>query len=98
MVRVLGTSTLSTVLYKSTILYKFMYLTSMMMYFSFLFSGKSSLTIQFVENQFVDSYDPTIENSKPYTSYSSYNMFLLYVLYLSLVVIEPIGNCSDYVY
>ncbi|OQR69652.1 GTP-binding protein Rheb-like [Tropilaelaps mercedesae] len=25
--------------------------------------GKSSLTIQFVENQFVDSYDPTIENS-----------------------------------
>lgn len=27
-------------------------------------SGKSSLTIQFVEGQFVDSYDPTIENSK----------------------------------
>ena len=26
--------------------------------------GKSSLVIQFVENQFVDSYDPTIENSK----------------------------------
>jgi hypothetical protein len=26
--------------------------------------GKSSLTIQFVENQFVDSYDPTIENSE----------------------------------
>ncbi|MFT7813883.1 hypothetical protein AGIG_G19474 [Arapaima gigas] len=26
--------------------------------------GKSSLTIQFVEGQFVDSYDPTIENSK----------------------------------
>ncbi|KAG9347791.1 hypothetical protein JZ751_003806, partial [Albula glossodonta] len=25
--------------------------------------GKSSLTIQFVEGQFVDSYDPTIENS-----------------------------------
>lgn len=25
--------------------------------------GKSSLTIQFVENQFVDSYDPTIENT-----------------------------------
>ncbi|WAR04156.1 RHEB-like protein [Mya arenaria] len=25
--------------------------------------GKSSLTIQFVQNQFVDSYDPTIENS-----------------------------------
>lgn len=33
---------------------------------SFLLSflGKSSLTIQFVEGQFVDSYDPTIENSK----------------------------------
>ena len=28
-------------------------------------AGKSSLVIQFVENQFVDSYDPTIENSKP---------------------------------
>ncbi|XP_014800567.1 PREDICTED: GTP-binding protein Rheb isoform X2 [Calidris pugnax] len=26
-------------------------------------SGKSSLTIQFVEGQFVDSYDPTIENT-----------------------------------
>lgn len=26
------------------------------------FIGKSSLTIQFVEGQFVDSYDPTIEN------------------------------------
>ena len=26
--------------------------------------GKSSITIQFVEKQFVESYDPTIENSK----------------------------------
>lgn len=32
-------------------------------FFSFI-AGKSSLTIQFVEGQFVDSYDPTIENSK----------------------------------
>ena len=32
--------------------------------YTFVFTGKSSLTIQFVENQFVDSYDPTIENSK----------------------------------
>ncbi|XP_027504227.1 GTP-binding protein Rheb [Corapipo altera] len=33
-------------------------------YFSFpFFTGKSSLTIQFVEGQFVDSYDPTIENT-----------------------------------
>ena len=31
---------------------------------SLLCTGKSSLTIQFVEGQFVDSYDPTIENSK----------------------------------
>jgi len=30
----------------------------------FFLSGKSSITIQFVEGQFVDSYDPTIENSK----------------------------------
>ena len=29
-----------------------------------LLSGKSSLTIQFVEGQFVDAYDPTIENSE----------------------------------
>lgn len=31
--------------------------------------GKSSLTIQFVENQFVDSYDPTIENSKNFIAF-----------------------------
>ncbi|KAL6081713.1 hypothetical protein STEG23_005620 [Scotinomys teguina] len=30
---------------------------------SYLRKGKSSLTIQFVEGQFVDSYDPTIENT-----------------------------------
>ncbi len=29
-------------------------------------AGKSSLTIQFVEGQFVDSYDPTIENSESF--------------------------------
>ena len=29
-----------------------------------LFLGKSSLTIQFVENHFVDNYEPTIENSE----------------------------------
>ena len=30
----------------------------------FFHPGKSSLIIQFVENQFVDNYEPTIENSK----------------------------------
>lgn len=35
----------------------------MYVFFTFLFTGKSSVTIQFVENHFVDSYDPTIENS-----------------------------------
>lgn len=35
-----------------------------------VFAGKSSLTIQFVEGQFVDSYDPTIENSKCHTHQS----------------------------
>lgn len=34
-----------------------------MLFITFLFTGKSSVTIQFVENHFVDSYDPTIENS-----------------------------------
>ena len=34
-------------------------------FFSLFFHpGKSSLIIQFVENQFVDNYEPTIENSK----------------------------------
>ncbi|XDV36068.1 hypothetical protein PO909_005919, partial [Leuciscus waleckii] len=31
--------------------------------FIYFTTGKSSLTIQFVEGQFVDSYDPTIENT-----------------------------------
>lgn len=31
-------------------------------------TGKSSLTIQFVEGQFVDAYDPTIENSEYITT------------------------------
>ncbi|KAI3370146.1 hypothetical protein L3Q82_024942 [Scortum barcoo] len=35
--------------------------------------GKSSLTIQFVEGQFVDSYDPTIENSKCHYYIGSFN-------------------------
>lgn len=34
-----------------------------MLFITFVFTGKSSVTIQFVENHFVDSYDPTIENS-----------------------------------
>lgn len=34
------------------------------LHFFFHYLGKSSLSIQFVEGQFVDSYDPTIENSE----------------------------------
>jgi Ras family protein len=34
------------------------------LFFLLFITGKSSLTIQYVEGQFVDSYDPTIENSK----------------------------------
>ena len=34
--------------------------------------GKTSLTTQFVENHFNDSYDPTIENSQ-YLAYCVYN-------------------------
>ncbi|KAM8866911.1 ras homolog, mTORC1 binding like 1 isoform 1-T1 [Synchiropus picturatus] len=46
--------------------------------------GKSSLTIQFVEGQFVDSYDPTIENSKfqfisILSDFFHINLFLCYV-------------------
>lgn len=32
-------------------------------FFSFYIKGKSSITVQFVENHFVDSYNPTIENT-----------------------------------
>ena len=38
--------------------------------------GKSSLTIQFVENQFVDSYDPTIENSKKFFCFNYLGNFI----------------------
>lgn len=38
--------------------------TALIICFLFFSLGKSSLTLQFVEGQFVDSYDPTIENSK----------------------------------
>lgn len=43
-----------------------------------VFAGKSSLTIQFVEGQFVDSYDPTIENSKCC-------VFVLFFFFLNVV-------------
>lgn len=37
---------------------------SSLYYIKITITGKSSLIIQFVEGQFVDSYDPTIENSE----------------------------------
>lgn len=46
------------------------------------FSGKSSLCIQFVEGQFVDSYDPTIENSK-FKFYYCITLFSLWNLNFS---------------
>uniref|UniRef100_A0A8K9XJP0 GTP-binding protein Rheb n=1 Tax=Oncorhynchus mykiss TaxID=8022 RepID=A0A8K9XJP0_ONCMY len=47
--------------------------------------GKSSLTIQFVEGQFVDSYDPTIENSKYfYFKHLSVLVFSLFNRFLAL--------------
>lgn len=44
--------------------------------FYFYVSGKSSLSIQFVEGQFVDSYDPTIENSKCWTVFENRWIFI----------------------
>lgn len=37
--------------------------------------GKSSLTIQYVDGQFVDSYDPTIENGMTILLYL-FNLFI----------------------
>lgn len=53
--------------------------------FLFLFSGKSSITIQFVEGQFVDSYDPTIENSECIVSFVWRKIFWKWNL-------EPVGD------
>lgn len=47
--------------------------------FSRLVAGKSSLTIQFVEGQFVDSYDPTIEYSKSPSSASPPRILIAFV-------------------
>lgn len=46
-------------------------------------SGKSSITIQFVEGQFVDSYDPTIENSK-----------CINFLKAASLILDGFGTCS----
>lgn len=45
---------------------------TLMIIFIYFTTGKSSLTIQFVEGQFVDSYDPTIENSEYWNTLTYY--------------------------
>ena len=40
------------------------------------FPGKSSLAIQFVQGQFVDHYEPTIENSNTLTIYLNLNRLI----------------------
>lgn len=54
---------------------------------TFLASGKSSLSIQFVDGQFVDSYDPTIECSK-YQNHFDRIFFLVYNLFF----VQPSQN------
>ena len=57
--------------------------------------GKSSLAIQFVDNHFVDSYEPTIENSKMLAvTYNSHahvkivcNFLMYFISHCSVVVV-----------
>lgn len=40
--------------------------------------GKSSITLQFIQNKFIESYDPTIENSYRKVSFKKSSLALIF--------------------
>eukprot|EP01122_Echinamoeba_exundans_P016324 TRINITY_DN823_c0_g1_i4.p1 TRINITY_DN823_c0_g1~~TRINITY_DN823_c0_g1_i4.p1 ORF type:complete len:104 (+),score=20.11 TRINITY_DN823_c0_g1_i4:54-365(+) len=48
--------------------------------------GKSALTIQLIQNHFVDEYDPTIEDSYRYASSLVLSLKLLFVVWCGLQI------------
>ena len=65
--------------------------------YHFFPTGKSSLTIQFVENQFVDAYDPTIENSKLFLSVPHLVCSLIFHLFFPFNIILKRVNNFDFI-
>lgn len=52
--------------------------------------GKSALTIQFIQSQFVDEYDPTIEGKKKYTMKSRIRR--IYMIIVTRLLSETMCN------